>query len=327
MNKPLMHALAIALALALVSPSLAAPGPMDLSKEQRQQLRALRDSLDGAGATPEACRAAHDQLFQSWGLEAPPMPGGRGPCGKGMGSRDDGDQGSMKDIGPRLNQEQRQQLRALRDSLDDAGATPQACRAAHDQLFQSWGVEAPPMPGGRGPCGKGERGSMKGKGPRLSQEQRQELRALRDRLDAEGATPMACRSAHDQLFQSWGMEAPPMPGGRGPCGKGRASANKESASTPVEEANVLGLGNHPNPFNPSTEIRFTLPEAGKVRVAVYDMKGQLVQELVDGRQSAGEHRVAWEGRDAKGREVASGAYVLQADWKGHRESHTITLLR
>jgi hypothetical protein len=123
------------------------------------------------------------------------------------------------------------------------------------------------------------------------------------------------------------MEAPPMPGGRGPCGKGRASANKESASTPVEEANVLGLGNHPNPFNPSTEIRFTLPEAGKVRVAVYDMKGQLVQELVDGRQSAGEHRVAWEGRDAKGREVASGAYVLQADWKGHRESHTITLLR
>lgn len=52
---------------------------------------------------------------------------------------------------------------------------------------------------------------------------------------------------------------------------------------------AFGLANHPNPFNPSTEIRFELPEAASVRLAVYDLQGREVARLLDGRLGAGPH--------------------------------------
>ena len=69
------------------------------------------------------------------------------------------------------------------------------------------------------------------------------------------------------------------------------------------------LGAHPNPFNPSTEIRFSLPEATDVRLYIYDVSGRLVRALVDNMLPAGEHAVAWDGRDASGRLLSSGIYL------------------
>jgi len=69
--------------------------------------------------------------------------------------------------------------------------------------------------------------------------------------------------------------------------------------------------NAPNPFNPSTTIRFTLPEAGHVTLAVYDVNGRLVRTLVGGPLAAGCHSVVWDGKDAMGRAVASGVYVYR----------------
>ena len=69
--------------------------------------------------------------------------------------------------------------------------------------------------------------------------------------------------------------------------------------------------NIPNPFNPSTTIRFSLPEAGAVRLAIYSTKGQLVRTLVDGSTHAAYHSVVWNGRDATGREVSSGVYLYR----------------
>ena len=51
------------------------------------------------------------------------------------------------------------------------------------------------------------------------------------------------------------------------------------------------LGNYPNPFNPTTTISFNLPEAQPVRLAVYNVLGQLVQVLADGPMEAGRHEV------------------------------------
>lgn len=53
-------------------------------------------------------------------------------------------------------------------------------------------------------------------------------------------------------------------------------------------------GNYPNPFNPSTTIRFGLPEAADVRLVVYDALGRRVRVLVDGMQPAGWHDVRFE---------------------------------
>jgi len=69
--------------------------------------------------------------------------------------------------------------------------------------------------------------------------------------------------------------------------------------------------NFPNPFNPQTTIRFSLPAAGPARLAIYDAAGRRLRVLVEGVQGAGSHAVAWDGRDADGRELPSGLYLCE----------------
>ncbi|UCH10823.1 MAG: VCBS repeat-containing protein [Fidelibacterota bacterium] len=69
--------------------------------------------------------------------------------------------------------------------------------------------------------------------------------------------------------------------------------------------------NHPNPFNPTTTLRFDLPEAGDVTLLVYDLLGREVVRLADGRMEAGYQQVIWDGRTASGREVPSGIYIAR----------------
>jgi hypothetical protein len=69
------------------------------------------------------------------------------------------------------------------------------------------------------------------------------------------------------------------------------------------------LGNSPNPFNPETSIRFSLSGAQRMSLAIYDVRGRLVRTLLDRQaMSAGEHRVSWNGTDARNQSVASGVY-------------------
>ncbi|MBP7309919.1 MAG: T9SS type A sorting domain-containing protein [Candidatus Cloacimonetes bacterium] len=66
--------------------------------------------------------------------------------------------------------------------------------------------------------------------------------------------------------------------------------------------------NYPNPFNPTTTISFSLAKAGKTTLAIYNLKGQLVTNLVNGEMNEGQHHIVWNGRDAHNRGVASGMY-------------------
>ncbi len=68
---------------------------------------------------------------------------------------------------------------------------------------------------------------------------------------------------------------------------------------------------HPNPFNPTTTIRFALPTAGLTRLAVFDVTGRLIRTLVDGDLPPGAHEAVWDGRDADGRGAASGVYLAR----------------
>ncbi|HFE64491.1 MAG TPA: T9SS type A sorting domain-containing protein, partial [Caldithrix sp.] len=67
--------------------------------------------------------------------------------------------------------------------------------------------------------------------------------------------------------------------------------------------------NYPNPFNSSTQITFELNRAGDVSLQVYNLIGQKVRTLVNGRKLVGTHRVKWNGRDDLGQPVASGVYI------------------
>jgi len=71
--------------------------------------------------------------------------------------------------------------------------------------------------------------------------------------------------------------------------------------------------NYPNPFNPSTTIRYQLPEPGHVRLTIYDLLGQEVRVLVSERQPAGWYVVTWDGRDKAERWVSSGVYLYRLE--------------
>ena len=69
--------------------------------------------------------------------------------------------------------------------------------------------------------------------------------------------------------------------------------------------------NAPNPFNPRTMLRFDLVADAVVDLAVYDLTGRRVAQLVVGASPAGRHTVAWDGRDRSGRELPSGSYFAR----------------
>ncbi len=69
--------------------------------------------------------------------------------------------------------------------------------------------------------------------------------------------------------------------------------------------------NYPNPFNPETKIKFALPEAGEVKLIIFDMLGNRVKTLVNGARSAGRYEATWDGRNHAGEHVAGGMYVYR----------------
>ncbi len=76
----------------------------------------------------------------------------------------------------------------------------------------------------------------------------------------------------------------------------------------------LALGkNHPNPFNPKTQIAFALSQSGPAKLTVYDVRGRAIITLADGVMNAGEYSVEWNGRDEAGRQLASGLYFYKLE--------------
>jgi hypothetical protein len=86
------------------------------------------------------------------------------------------------------------------------------------------------------------------------------------------------------------------------------SVNEDPRPLP---AHFALLQNHPNPFNPTTHIRYELPKDSPVRLVIYNVNGQVVRELVNGVRPAGRHVVEWDGRNATGDGVSSGVYFYQ----------------
>jgi len=80
---------------------------------------------------------------------------------------------------------------------------------------------------------------------------------------------------------------------------------------PVTAGQALLRQNVPNPFNPSTVIRYELSAPVAVELHVYDLAGRLVDTLQAGPQDVGAHEVTWQGRDDDGRSVAAGVYVYR----------------
>jgi len=98
---------------------------------------------------------------------------------------------------------------------------------------------------------------------------------------------------------------------------------------------VTGFGRiYPNPFSPTgnqrnrtLQIDFSLEESGRVELAVYNIRGQLIANLVNGEIQAGSHTTLWNGKDRSGREVGNGIYLIRMESGGTRAVSRILLLK
>jgi hypothetical protein len=102
------------------------------------------------------------------------------------------------------------------------------------------------------------------------------------------------------------------------------TANDDSGLIPF----VTSLDkNYPNPFNPETTIRFSTKEAGKVKLSVYNLKGQLIRNLVNNTLTSGSHHVVWNGKDENGNNVASGIYLYRMETSNFTSTQKMMLMK
>ena len=80
--------------------------------------------------------------------------------------------------------------------------------------------------------------------------------------------------------------------------------------------------NHPNPFNPTTTIEYEMPQNGNVNVSIYNIRGQLVEKLVDGYNTVGKYSIQWNPKN-----ISSGQYFYQISVDGFVQTKKMVLLK
>lgn len=85
--------------------------------------------------------------------------------------------------------------------------------------------------------------------------------------------------------------------------------------------------NFPNPFNPSTTIRFNLKQSSDVSLIIYNMLGQKIRTLINGRMTAGKHQLLWNGKNSRQAAVSSGVYFYQLKSGSQRIGKKMLLVR
>ncbi len=108
---------------------------------------------------------------------------------------------------------------------------------------------------------------------------------------------------------------------------GAARIAASEAQPPTTAYATQLLPNFPNPFNPSTSIRYTLGEETDVWIKIYDIAGREVRSLVHAREDAGAHVVVWDGRDQFGRPLGSGLYAYRLTAGSTQQTRKLVMLR
>ena len=87
------------------------------------------------------------------------------------------------------------------------------------------------------------------------------------------------------------------------------------------------MQNNPNPFNPSTSIKFYVPQTMDVTITIYDIIGREVNRIVNSQATAGYHIVYWNGKDRYGNAASSGVYLYRLTAGNFTETKKMNLLK
>jgi hypothetical protein len=102
-------------------------------------------------------------------------------------------------------------------------------------------------------------------------------------------------------------------------------------NTSAEENNLPSAHklwrNYPNPFNPTTNIKFDIGESATVTIDVFNSKGMKLVTLLDEVKAAGNHSIVWNGKDSGGKAVSSGVYFYQMRAGDYHKTHKMILMK
>ena len=93
------------------------------------------------------------------------------------------------------------------------------------------------------------------------------------------------------------------------------------------EYSIGGIFNYPNPFNPVTKLRYTIPKNSLVSIIIYDMLGRQVKTLVNQTQDAGYASVIWDATNDYGKPVSAGIYLYQIQTGEYIQTKKMVLLK
>jgi len=98
--------------------------------------------------------------------------------------------------------------------------------------------------------------------------------------------------------------------------------------SPVLPGITFQTSNYPNPFNPSTTIKYSMPKAGHLKLSIYNVRGQLVKTVIDGERPAGaDQTIVWDGTNNQGSSVSSGVYFYEARTGGEVQVQKMALVK
>ena len=138
---------------------------------------------------------------------------------------------------------------------------------------------------------------------------------LQNLLDPEAAGSVTVNEAH--TIENWTLEPYEVAWYR----------LEGMSTTPVPARTGLNLRGHPNPFNPTTTLRFSLASAAPARLSIHDAAGRRITTLLSDDLKAGEHSVTWDGTDAAGLPVASGVFLAHLEVPGAETSTKVLMLK
>ena len=102
-------------------------------------------------------------------------------------------------------------------------------------------------------------------------------------------------------------------------------ASRDGIKVPVvmDKVNAFEIENiYPNPFNPTTKIKYDVQNSGKMRISVYNILGQEVAELCNEYKDYGNHSVVWDASN-----MSSGVYYVRMELNGHAEANKVMLIK
>lgn len=101
-----------------------------------------------------------------------------------------------------------------------------------------------------------------------------------------------------------------------------------SSDDPVSPSITTAISNaYPNPFNPNINISYTVAKAEPLSMAIYNLKGQKIKQLVSGDMAKGSYSVSWDGTDSLLSKVGSGIYFIKLDTPSLSQTRKITLMK